>query len=469
MKTVAALLSMAAMAHALVATTSEPSLSQIKTAAATTLPESPVSNVKGVAFDRFYQIWMENVAYTDSAADPNMQWLASQGILLTNYHGVTHPSEPNYCAAGGGDTFGMDWDDWTQIPSNISAVPDLLDTKGISWAAYQEHMPYPGFQGFNYSNQETYEDDYVRRHNPVVLYDTVVANETRARQIKNFTDFEEDLANNKLPQWAFFTPNITNDAHDTNITFGAKWERHWMSALLANEYFMNNTLVLLTFDEDMYDLSDENATFDQGNRVYSILLGGIIPDDLKGTQDDTFYTHYSSIASVSANWGLPSLGRWDCGANIFEIVANKTGYINYDVDLTNLYLNHTYNGPLTTGMLEEYFGGSSDLKKVAGSAWTWPVPNTDAKCSAGNGVLEAVKETYSGMSATYNYTSPYPWDEASGYNVNVTATRKTSNSTSNSNSSSTNATSTTSGAGRSTRISLGAAFGSMVALLVLLQ
>lgn len=61
MKTVAALLSMAAMAHALVATTSEPSLSQIKTAAATTLPESPVSNVKGVAFDRFYQIWMENV------------------------------------------------------------------------------------------------------------------------------------------------------------------------------------------------------------------------------------------------------------------------------------------------------------------------------------------------------------------------------------------------------------------------
>ncbi|KAJ5646200.1 Acid phosphatase [Penicillium lividum] len=469
MKTVAALLSMAAMARALVATTSEPALSQIKAAMATTLPESPVSNVKGVAFDRFYQVWMENVGYADSAADTNMQWLASQGILLTNYHGVTHPSEPNYCAAGGGDTFGMDWDDFFQVPANVSAVPDLLDTKGISWGEYQEHMPYPGFQGFNYSNQVTFEDDYVRRHNPLVLYDSVVKNETRARQIKNFTNFEEDLANKKLPQWAFITPNITNDAHDTNITFGAKWERNWISSLLKKDYFMNNTLVLLTFDEDGAIVSGDKYTYDQGNRVYSILLGGAIPDDLKGTTDDTFYTHYSSIASVSANWGLPSLGRWDCGANIFELVANKTGYINYDVDLTNLYLNETYAGPLATGELDEYFDITSTLKTVAGSSWTWPVPNTSAKCSAGHGVLDAVKKTYSGMSATHNYTSPYPWDEASGYNTNVTVSRKSSNSTSSSTSSSTSATATDSGAGASTGPSLGATFGAMAALFALLR
>lgn len=358
----------------------------------------------------------------------------------------------------------MDWDNFVQIPANVSAVPDLLDTKGISWAEYQEHMPYPGFQGFNYSNQETFEDDYVRRHNPLVLFNSVVRNETRARQIKNFTNFEEDLANKKLPQWAFFTPNITNDAHDTNITFGAKWERHWLSTLLKNEYFMNNTLVLLTFDEDMFD-SDKASVFDQGNRVYSILLGGAIPDALKGTKDDTFYTHYSSIATVSANWGLPSLGRWDCGANIFEIVANKTGYINYDVDLTNLYLNSTYYGPLTTGMLDEYFKTSSSLKKVANSSWAWPVPNTDAKCSAGYGVLEAVKTTYSGMGATYNYTSPYPWDETSGYNINVTASRKSSNSTS----TSTSTSSADSSAGAGTRPSWTAALGGMVALFVLLR
>lgn len=67
-----------------------------------------------------------------SAADPNMQWLASQGILLTNYFAVTHPSEPNYAAVVTGDHFGIDHDDFVSFPANISTVVDLLDTKLIS-------------------------------------------------------------------------------------------------------------------------------------------------------------------------------------------------------------------------------------------------------------------------------------------------------------------------------------------------
>jgi hypothetical protein len=33
--------------------------------------------------------------------------LAKEGILLDQYYGVTHPSEPNYIAVVGGDFFGM--------------------------------------------------------------------------------------------------------------------------------------------------------------------------------------------------------------------------------------------------------------------------------------------------------------------------------------------------------------------------
>lgn len=79
---IAALLAAASLAHAQVATTSEPSVADINQAAATTLPESPTSDVKGLAFDRFYQVWLENIDYEDAASDANMQWLASQGILL---------------------------------------------------------------------------------------------------------------------------------------------------------------------------------------------------------------------------------------------------------------------------------------------------------------------------------------------------------------------------------------------------
>ncbi|RDW93561.1 acid phosphatase PHOa [Aspergillus mulundensis] len=271
-------------------TTTEPSLSDIAASAATVMPYSPVSNVEGLAFDRIFQVWFENIDYENAAADKNLQWLATQGIALTNFYALTHPSEPNYCAAAGGDTFGMDNDDFQRIPANVSTIVDILDTKYIAWGEYQEHMPYPGFQGFNYSNQETFHDDYVRKHNPLILYDSVTENTMRGRQIKNFTHFDADLANEKLPQWAFFTPNMTNDAHDTNITFAANWLRGWISPLLENEYFMNNTLILITFDED--------KTYSKTNRIFSILLGGAVPENLHGTEDNTFYTHYSVIATL---------------------------------------------------------------------------------------------------------------------------------------------------------------------------
>lgn len=40
--------------------TIKPSLTQIEASAATASSLSPTSNVKGVAFDRFYQVWLEN-------------------------------------------------------------------------------------------------------------------------------------------------------------------------------------------------------------------------------------------------------------------------------------------------------------------------------------------------------------------------------------------------------------------------
>ena len=45
----------------------------------------------------------------------------------------------------------MDNDDFLSFPANVSTVVDLLDTKSISWGEYQEHLPYAGFLGFNFS------------------------------------------------------------------------------------------------------------------------------------------------------------------------------------------------------------------------------------------------------------------------------------------------------------------------------
>jgi hypothetical protein len=80
--------------------TIEPSLTQIEQSAATALSRSPVSNVKGAVFNRFYQIWLENTDYvcqnstmlehlksltllqSAAAGDPNQQFLACRRNLI---------------------------------------------------------------------------------------------------------------------------------------------------------------------------------------------------------------------------------------------------------------------------------------------------------------------------------------------------------------------------------------------------
>lgn len=40
-------------------------------------------------------------------------------------------------------------------------------------------------------------------------YDSVTSDVNRLAKCKNFTMFDKDLQNNKLPQWMFITPNMS--------------------------------------------------------------------------------------------------------------------------------------------------------------------------------------------------------------------------------------------------------------------
>jgi acid phosphatase len=160
---------------------------------------------------------------------------------------------------------------------------------------------------------------------------------------------------------------------------------------------MNNTLIVLTFDEI--------ETYTQQNKVFTILLGGAIPASLHGTTDSTFYNHYSMLSTVEVNWGLPSLGRWDCNANVLALVANKTGYTNTVVNTANLFFNTSYPGP------------DSNKAYIP----TWPSPDTNARCIAGS-ILGSVTTAWGKSDGTFNYTNVYPYDAGSSNNVGGSAT-----------------------------------------------
>ncbi|KAK3311829.1 phosphoesterase family-domain-containing protein [Apodospora peruviana] len=282
--------------------------SAVAAARATALTLSPTSNVVGKTFDRFVQIFLENQDYSAAIANSNLAYLATQGISLTQYYGVTHPSQPNYVGAAGATRNGITTNDFSRLATSVKSVVDLLEAKGISWGVYQEDMPYSGFEG-NYKNQATGADDYVRKHNPLMSYDSVTSDVNRLAKCKNFTMFNRDLANNKLPQWMFITPNMTNSGHDSSLAAAATWSNNWITPLLANPNFnINRTLVILTFDE---------GTTTGTNRVYAVLLGSAIPTAKKGTTNSTTYNHYSLVKTVEVNWSLGNLGTNDISANAF--------------------------------------------------------------------------------------------------------------------------------------------------------
>jgi acid phosphatase len=175
---------------------------------------------------------------------------------------------------------------------------------------------------------------------PLVLYNSVATSQDRLEKLKNTTLFYEDLEKDELPQWMFITPNMTDDGHDTSATVAGVWLKGFLTPLLTDKRFMDNTLVVITFDE--------NETYSIQNKVFTILLGDSIPDDLVGTTDDNFYDHYSEISTVEANWDLYTLGRWDVGANVFANVAAHTGdrlrKWSHGPAFSDVYFNYSYPG-----------------------------------------------------------------------------------------------------------------------------
>ncbi|KAK1993831.1 hypothetical protein LX36DRAFT_661136 [Colletotrichum falcatum] len=289
----------------------------------------------------------------------------------------------------------MQNDDFNRAARNVSTVFDLLDSRGISWGAYMEDMPFSGFEGAAWVNRRNGANDYVRKHNPPVLFDSVASSEQRLSQIKNLSMsepgrsmFHADLAAGALPQWVWVTPNMTSDGHDSSVTTAGAWTRGFLEPLLADANFMRNTLVLVTFDE--------NESYGRQNRVLGILLGDAVPRALANTTDSAFYNHYSGLATVQANWDLPSLGRWDVGANVYAWVAERTGSVvrRWSADsaadaVPDRFWNQSYAGVFNEDAPRRY-----------------PKPNLalDGRGNAaGRGILDSVRQAWKDSDAPTYY------------------------------------------------------------------
>jgi hypothetical protein len=269
--------------------------------------QSPPRKKGGSHFDHVVIVVLENQGTRQALADPNVAALVKRGAWFSNYHGLAHPSQPNYLGLIGGSTFGID-DDHTPPPINARTIVTRLEEKGLTWKAYAEDYPGGCFLGSGAGKgyltpRASPTELYTKKHVPFLVFSSIQNDRRRCARVVNAREFMRDARDGALPNYAFYSPNMFNDGHDTSLETSTIWLRNFVQSLLTTVGMHQRTLLMITWDEGA------GADF-RSNRVLAILLGdGIVP----GRYADRL-THYSLLRTIEDNFGLLPVADGDANA-----------------------------------------------------------------------------------------------------------------------------------------------------------
>lgn len=300
--------------------------------------------------------------------------LRSQGVLLTQYHGTAHYSLPNYLAqiSGQGPNPQTQGDcqvysrfagagtvppdqavgDGCVFPASVPTLAGQLTAAGLTWKGYMEDMGtacrHPALNSPDPTQHARPGDQYAVRHNPFVYFQSITASPTCAANDVPLSRLTQDLAHAaSTPNFAYVTPNLCNDGHDSPCVDGRPgglvtadaWLRRWVPVITSSTAFRRDGLLVITFDESDGPSADSSACCGEGPGPNSPLpgitgLGGgrvgalvLSPYVRPGGWSTTPYNHYSLLASVEDLFGLPYLGY-----------AGQPGLPRFGLDVYNRYL-----------------------------------------------------------------------------------------------------------------------------------
>jgi phosphatidylinositol-3-phosphatase len=224
-----------------------------------------------------FVIVLENRSYAQATASSYVAGLASRYGVATNYHGVSHPSLPNYLAMTSGSTWGIADDGFHRLPA--TGLGAQLSAAHVSWRAYMEGMT----RGCLTS---TYP--YALKHDPFAYYGAACPPE-----VVPLTRFAADLAGD-TPRLAWITPGLCNDGHDCSSAVADRWLSQIVPAILASAAWRQDGLLVITWDEGE----------DASNSVLTL----VIHPGPRVQRSARAYDHYSLLATIEDRLGVPRLG-----------------------------------------------------------------------------------------------------------------------------------------------------------------
>jgi hypothetical protein len=346
--------------------------------------------------DHIFVIMMENHGTNqiigNTADAPFINQLAHRYSLAANYHGVTHPSLPNYLSAISGDFQGI-WDDCkagmtitcgpeefvvgagdatdpassvytdpksplfgakppqltpAQVASSSSTahwfagqtIVDRLESKGMSWKAYMQSLPFTGsdVEYFPSVGGTTYKL-YAQKHNPFMYFSNIRNSASRLVNIVPLPQLDYDLATNHLPNFVWISPDQCNDMHGVSngtplgfpacsypasgldhgaIRLGDAFLQQTVTKIMSSQAWSKNSILVIVWDEDDYNGYPSGCCFSPTGTTgtFGNVLGGsatpamVIHSSEPAHRESTRpYNHYSLLGTILRLWNLPCLGN----------------------------------------------------------------------------------------------------------------------------------------------------------------
>jgi hypothetical protein len=281
-------------------------------------------------YDHIFLIIEENHGYADIIGNPfapNINRLAQQYGLATQFFSTADPSAPNYVAMLGGSDFGIADDNGYYLHTVDSpSLTTQLDNAGLAWRAYLQGYPFPGYRGMCYPGRcngvPDFDPLYSSKHNGIVYFRPFQESRNGWASLLPVARLDHDLAENP-PNFGYVIPDQCHDMHgsppwcgdsgavgnpgDLNdsqlVARGDAYVGHLVRKITEAPFWASgNNAIVITFDE-----GDDNAGccgVPGTGQIVNIVVTSHGP---RGLQDPTPYNHYSLLRSLQLAFGLGCL------------------------------------------------------------------------------------------------------------------------------------------------------------------
>ena len=305
-------------------------------------------------YSHIFVILDENKNYEqilDPAAAPEISALARTYGVATQFYAETHPSEANYVALLGGDTFGTHDDDayychqgstqafcdgasTLQYPDHTVHAPhlgDQLQAAGLDWKGYYESIPEPG-SGAVTASDPAFDNGtrktalYASKHSGFMNFAAVQSDPRRAEHIVGFERLKADLNAGTSPAFSLVVPNQCNDMHGLHgpgvpadcdganvaalIRRGDAANGALVREIMASSTWRSpdNVAIVLSFDEGSgrttegcCGVTPGSASNGGGGHIPTLVITNHGP---RGLADATPFSHYSLLRTLEDAFGL---------------------------------------------------------------------------------------------------------------------------------------------------------------------